>query len=474
MPSSTSPGDILRRLPQVDRLLADDLFAPLVEEHGRVEVLGRVREVLDDIRRDAPRGGMTAQDVEPPAIERAVRTRLVARAIPYYRPVINATGVVLHTGLGRAPLAPEVADRLSERVRHPLRVEIDPGTGQRGGRDEGCAALLRELTGAEAATVVNNNAGATLLLLSALARGRKVLLSRGEMVEIGGSFRVPDIMELGGAELVGVGTTNRTHASDYEDVAGDDIAMILKVHTSNYRVVGFTDEVHIPELCEIGERTGRPVVHDLGSGSLIDLAARGRAGESVVSESIEAGCELVCFSGDKLLGGPQSGIIVGRKDAVERCRKHPLYRAMRPCRLTYVALEETLRIYRQGPDVAAERIPGLRRILATAESLEPRAEALARALAGVGGLTAEVETHGALAGSGSLPAREIESRAVRVTSDVHSPTELARALRTGNPPILPVVRDDTVRLDVRTFEDEDVAPIAARLAELHAEEPGAA
>ncbi len=471
MGSSTdhAAGEILRHLPQVDRLLADNSFTPLIEEFSRAEVLGQVREVLEDLRKRAVSGQAKREEVEVAAIARRVRLHCTERAIPYYRPVINATGVVLHTGLGRAPLPPDVSQKLGERARHPLRVEIDPETGQRGGRDEGCAALLRELTGAEAATVVNNNAGATLLLLSALASGKKVLLSRGEMVEIGGSFRVPDIMELGGAVLCDVGTTNRTHRRDYERAIDDEVAMILKVHTSNYRVVGFTEEVDIPELVAVGQQANRIVVHDMGSGCMVDLASRGKPGESLVAESIAAGCDLVCFSGDKLLGGPQSGIIVGKRDAVETCRRHPLYRAMRPCRLTYVALEETLKIYRAGPDAAIEQIPSLRRVLATAASLEPRANRLATALRKIKGVEAVVEPHHSLAGSGSLPARDIESRAVRLTSDQHTPTELGSALRRGSPPIFPIVRDETVRLDVRTFEDEDVETIVNRVKEIFAQ-----
>jgi len=268
MGSSTdrAANEILRHLPQVDRLLADDSFTPLIEEFSRAEVLGQVRELLEDLRKRAVSGQAKREEVEVAAIAKSVRLLCIERAIPYYRPVINATGVVLHTGLGRAPLPPAVSQKLGERAAHPLRVEIDPETGQRGGRDEGCAALLRELTGAEAATVVNNNAGATLLLLSALASGKKVLLSRGEMVEIGGSFRVPDIMELGGAVLCDVGTTNRTHRRDYESAIDDEVAMILKVHTSNYRVVGFTEEVEIPDLVAVGQQANRLVVHDMGIG----------------------------------------------------------------------------------------------------------------------------------------------------------------------------------------------------------------
>ena len=292
--------------------------------------------------------------------------------------MINATGVILHTGLGRAVLAPEVADAVGALARGPQRLEIELDSGERGGRDRGCAELLCRLTGAEAATVVNNNAGATLLILATLARGRRVILSRGEMVEIGGSYRIPDVMEESGAILHGVGTTNRTHLRDYERaIAGSGregeapAGMLLKVHTSNFRVVGFTNEVPLAELVELGGEHGLPVVHDLGSGCMVDLAralasggggsiGSGGSGETRVRDSVAAGADLVCFSGDKLLGGPQAGLIVGKAEAVERCRRHPLFRALRPGRMIYTALEATLRIYEAGEEEALARIPALR------------------------------------------------------------------------------------------------------------------
>ncbi len=322
-----SAADLLRRIPQVERILASADCQPLLEAHSRLEVTRQLRHDLDELRRRASNGGLAPDDVDLPAILRRAEQGLAQAAVPYYQRVINATGVVLHTALGRAPLAPAAVAALGELACHPVRVEMDLETGERGGRDEGCARLLRELTGAAAATVVNNNAGATLLILAALARGKKVILSRGEMVEIGGSFRIPDIMEEGGATLVGIGTTNRTHLRDYENAIDADVALILKVHTSNYLVKGFTKEVEIEELVEVGRRHQIPVAHDLGSGCLVDLGRRGISGEPHVNRSVAAGADLVCFSGDKLLGGPQSGIIAGSAEAVSRCRKHPLYRA---------------------------------------------------------------------------------------------------------------------------------------------------
>src|SRR6185369_10752063 len=275
-------------------------------------------------------------DADMEDIHRRVAASLAHRSQPYYRRVVNGTGVVLHTGLGRAVLAPQAAAALAELAPHPQRRSSDLETGQRGGRDEGCARLLRELTGCEDATVVNNNAAATMLLLAAMARGKGVVLSRGELVEIGGSFRIPEVMSESGALLVEVGTTNRTHLQDYRaalEGAGGTIGMLLKVHTSNYRIQGFTAEVEIEDLVALGREHGIPVGHDLGSGCAIDLARHGLTGEPLLRRSIAAGADLVCFSGDKLLGGPQAGLLIGRREAVEKCRRHPLFRALRPGRL---------------------------------------------------------------------------------------------------------------------------------------------
>ena len=309
--SQSDTGELLRRLPQVDRLLQREDVLKLAALHSRSLVLAECRSLFDSLRARALSGELAPAELEEDNIVTTLDERLKKREQPFYRRVINATGIVLHTGLGRAPIPPEVADKLVETLRHPVRIELDLESGERGGRDEGCARLLRELTGAEDAIVVNNNAGATLLLLSALAKDREVLVSHGELVEIGGSFRIPDIMEQGGAKLCAVGTTNRTRIADYDDACCPESAMILKVHTSNYRVVGFTEETDIGQLCEVGKKHDIPVIHDIGSGCMIDLAAHGKLGESWVRESIEAGCGLVCFSGDKLLGGPQAGIIVG-------------------------------------------------------------------------------------------------------------------------------------------------------------------
>src|SRR4051812_40410621 len=291
---------VRRAIPKVDRLLGSEELQPLIAAHSRAEVLRELRSVLDDLRRDAHR--LDASEVEIAAVARRVAEGLARRSQPYYRRVINATGVVLHTGIGRAALAPEAVSALADLAGHAQRLEIDLATGDRGGRDEGCAALLRELTGSEDATVVNNNAAATLLLLAATARGKGVVLSRGEMVEIGGSFRIPEVMRESGAILIEIGTTNRTHLRDYAAAINETTGMILKVHTSNYRIEGFTAEVEIEDLVALGRERGIPVAHDLGSGCAIDLASRGLPGEPLLRRSVAAGADLVCFSGDKLLG----------------------------------------------------------------------------------------------------------------------------------------------------------------------------
>jgi len=464
--SQPDTGELLRRLPQVDRLLQRQDVMELAALHSRALVLAECRSLFDSLRARALSGELAASELEEDNIVTALSERLERREQPFYRRVVNATGIVLHTGLGRAPIPPDVANTLVETLRHPVRVEVDLESGERGGRDEGCAELLRELTGAEDATVVNNNAGATLLLLSALACEKEVLVSHGELVEIGGSFRIPEIMEQGGARLCAVGTTNRTRTADYDSACGPESAMILKVHTSNYRVVGFTEETEIEELCQVGKKHDIPVVHDMGSGCMVDLAAHGKSGESWVRESVQAGCGLVCFSGDKLLGGPQAGIIVGSSDLVQRCRKHPLYRALRPGRMTYIALEQTLRIYLRGEDEAIARIPALQRVLASTEELEGRLSQLIDSLRAIPGVSAEPISHDGYAGSGSLPARPIESRAARVDVSGVSATELARLLRTGDPAVLPTVHDESVHLDVRTISEDEVELIAARVAEI--------
>jgi L-seryl-tRNA(Ser) seleniumtransferase len=454
------PTALRRAIPKVDRLLESEELRALAEAHSREEVLRELRRVLAGLRAAA---ALSPGDLEPQAICGRVAQELARRRQPFYRRVINGTGVVLHTGLGRAVLAPEAAEALAHLALQPQRLEIDLDTGLRGGRDEGCAALLRELTGCAAATVVNNNAAATLLILATLARGKRVLLSRGEMVEIGGSFRIPEVMRESGALLVEVGTTNRTHLRDYRAAIDAETGLILKVHTSNYLVQGFTSDVPLGELVALGREHGVPVVHDLGSGCAVDLEGRGIPGEPLLRRSVSAGADLVCFSGDKLLGGPQAGIILGRLEAVGRCRRHPLFRALRPGRLIYTALEATLRLYLAGDAAALERVPVLRQLTARAEDLRRRARRLARRLAGAPGLTVSVVRCASQAGSGSLPTRELASWGVRVVPELRSVDSLADDLRRGDPAILARVHEDGLLLDVRTLADGELALVAERL-----------
>jgi len=462
-PPTNRPQDstTLRAIPKVDQLLQAEVFKSLIEAHSREAVLRELRGTLEDLRRTAHH--LAAPTLGTEAIHQRVAERLARKSLPYYRRVINGTGVILHTGLGRAVLAPQAVAALASTATHPQRLEIDLETGDRGGRDEGCAVLLRELAGCEDATIVNNNAAATMLLLAAVARGKGVVLSRGELVEIGGSFRIPEVLRESGAFLVEVGTTNRTHPGDYRDAIDERTGMILKVHTSNYRVEGFTCEVEIEDLVALGRERGVPVGHDLGSGCAVDLAVRGIAGEPLLRRSVAAGADLVCFSGDKLLGGPQAGIILGRRDYVERCRRHPLFRAIRPGRLTYTALEATLRLYGAGEAAAFDRLPVLQQLTATAESLRARAQRLVNLLAECQGLVASVAPCTSQAGSGALPAREIQSWGVRVDAAFCSAPDLAADLRTGDPAILARVHEGAVLFDLRTLSDEEVDLIARRL-----------
>ncbi|MDX6473812.1 MAG: L-seryl-tRNA(Ser) seleniumtransferase, partial [Gaiellaceae bacterium] len=395
----------LRDLPSVDEL-ARGLDDPLAVTAAR-SVLDRARE---EIRAGADPGDLSAR------LEAELRT---LRA-PSLRRVLNATGVIVHTNLGRAPLAEEAIARVVEISRGYSNLELDLSAGARGSRQDHVAALLRRLTGADAALVVNNNAAAVLLALAALGEGREVVVSRGELIEIGDGFRIPDVLARSGARLVEVGSTNRTRAKDYDKAVGPDTALLLRVHQSNFRVVGFTELPRLEELAAVARRHGVPLVDDLGSGVLVELP-----GEPSAKESLAAGSDLVCFSGDKLLGGPQAGIVVGRADLVERLRRHPLQRAMRADKLTLAALEGTLQLYLESP----ERIPVLRMLAQDIETVRARAERLA-ALAGG---TVE-ETIGRV-GGGALPLAELASYACAVEES------LAEPLRRGEPPVLGVVRD---------------------------------
>jgi L-seryl-tRNA(Ser) seleniumtransferase len=388
-------------------------------------------------------------DVDPGDLVERVRDELAAVRRPRLRRVLNATGVIVHTNLGRAPLSDEAIARMAEIARGYSNLEYDVTAGARGSRQDHVAPILRRLTGAEAALVVNNNAAAVMLALAALAEGREVLVSRGELIEIGDGFRIPDVLARSGAHLREVGTTNRTRAADYERAIGPDTALLLRVHQSNFRVIGFAERPTTAQLAQVAKRAGLPLVDDLGSGVLVPSSSTVfLRDEPSVREALGDGADLVTFSGDKLLGGPQAGIVVGRADLVEQLRRHPLQRALRADKLTLAALEGTLTLYLDAP----ERVPVLRMLREDDESVRARAERLAALVGGT------VEETVARVGGGALPLAEIASFACAVEE------ELAGPLRTAEPPVVGIVRDGRLLLDCRTLGDGDVDDVAAAVA----------
>jgi L-seryl-tRNA(Ser) seleniumtransferase len=420
----------LRDLPSVDELLRD----PRLAAESRPLALAAARAALARAR-DAIAAGEEPGDLVEDALDELASVRG-----PRLRRTLNATGVLIHTNLGRAPLAEAALERVREVGSGYSNLEYDLSVGARGSRQDHLGDLLERLTGAEAALVVNNNAAAVLLALAALAEGREVLVSRGELIEIGDGFRIPDVLARSGARLVEVGTTNRTRAADYERAAGPDTAAILRVHQSNFRVVGFTEQPRIDELARVAHARGLTLVDDLGSGALVPLGD-----EPLARASLAAGADLVCFSGDKLLGGPQAGVAAGRAELVERLRRHPLQRALRADKLTLAALEGTLSLYLDSP----ERIPVVRMLREEAASVRARAERLASLVGG------DVEPTVARVGGGALPLTELESWACAIEE------ELAPALRAGDPPVVAVVRDGHTLLDCRTLAEAEVEEVAA-------------
>ncbi len=455
---------LLRALPSVDRLLEHPKVRALQGELARGLLVRAVRRALDQAR-SLLRGGGGASGADIDALlERLLDLELAAATRHRLRPVINATGILLHTGLGRAPLAESVARHVYEAAHNYVCLEIDLDSGRRGKRTALVRDLLCELTGAEAATVVNNNAAATVIVLAALAANREVVVSRGELIEIGGSFRLPEIMAVSGAVLREVGTTNKTRLADYERAIGERTAALMKVHTSNYRVVGFSEAVPIEELVRLGRRYGLPVIDDIGSGALVDLAAIGLAGEPVAGRSVRAGADVVLFSGDKLLGGPQAGIIVGRAAVIEQIERHPLARAFRVDKLTLAALEATLRLYLD-PDTAWQQVPVLAMAAAPEAVVRARAERLRTQLAELPGVNELLmRPDQAYVGGGSLPMQAIKTWVVGVRSTGLSEQELARRLRTGDPAVVPRVQDGLVLFDARTVRDDQVASVVRAVA----------
>lgn len=449
----TDATDLLRSIPSIREVLESSAGAALADEFGDGVTKLELRALLDDLRRSL-RDGTAVAVPNCDSLARELRTRLIRLTSPAGRRAINATGILLHTGLGRSPLSADAIAALSTADHYtPLQASLD--TGDRSLREEKIQRMLIELLGCEAVTVVNNNAAATMLILNTLAKGKEVIISRGQLVEIGGSFRMTDVMAQSSAILREVGTTNRTHLRDYEGAIGENTGAIIHVHTSNYRIRGFTGTPEIAELTRLGKSREIPVIDDLGSGALLSLKGYGLSDEPLVRDSIAAGADVVCFSGDKLICGPQSGIICGRKSFIDRIRKNPYARMFRVCKLTLAALEATLLHFINGD--YEKKIPFYRMLTRRMEDLEADARRVAEGLADLPGVNVSVGDDVAYIGSGSIPDEGVPTRVVRIRPSTMPADELARRLRLGIPSVFGRLQDRTLILDMRS---------------LHADEPG--
>lgn len=456
------PTNPLRNLPSVGELLESPPLKGLVSKVSHNAVVTRVRSFLDDLRGELQ---SAAADIKVPGVmelAERIASRIISSDEPSLRPVINATGVLLHTGLGRAPLAEEAIEELVAVARGYASVELDLPSGRRSHRVAAVEGLLSELTGAEAALVVNNNAGATMLTLAAVAAGREVIVSRGQLIEIGGSYRLPEVMETSGAILREVGTTNKTRLDDYAQAIGERTAALLLVHPSNFVVTGFAATVPLPDLVRLGRSHQLPVIHDIGSGALVDFSQFGCTDEPIAGASIRQGADLVLFSGDKLLGGPQAGIIVGRRPLVEQITRHSLTRALRVDKLTLAALHATLRLYRD-PSAARRAVPLLRLLSTSPENLQGRAERLAPQLAACPAIASATAVEDVTyLGGGSVPTQQLRTWCVALAPAAGGVDRLANRLRTGSPPVVGRVQQERLLLDLRAvFPRQDQEIVAA-------------
>lgn len=482
---STSAGSKLPvaravRLPAVHRVLSDAACQPLIAQYGREQTTDTLRALLAELRACSLAEAGVAAPADAAADAAAVIDKLAERLErtnrSNLRPVFNLTGTVLHTNLGRALLPDSAVQAVAEALRWPMNLEWDIDTGKRGDRDNLVEELVRELTGAEAATVVNNNAAAVLLLLNTLAIGREVIVSRGELVEIGGAFRIPDIMTRAGATLREVGSTNRTHLADYGDAIADNTALLMKVHCSNYAITGFTKAVELPELVPLARRHKVPVAVDLGSGTLVDLERYGLPHETTVRETIAAGADLVTFSGDKLLGGPQCGIIAGRADLIAAIKRNPLKRALRVGKLTLAALEPVLALYR-APDLLPERLTTLRLLTRPTAAMRALANALQPQLQQALGEAYSVAAEPMLSqiGSGALPVDQLPSHGLAIRAAEKTTANplgtLEKRLRGLPRPVIGRIANDTLWLDLRCLEDAQLGLFVAQLPQLSRQQP---
>jgi L-seryl-tRNA(Ser) seleniumtransferase len=449
-----------RDLPSVNDILDTPSLQARAARGERSLCVAAIRQELAELRQRLGQGGTSDGELQTERIAARVLQRLDRELRPKLRPVINATGIVLHTNLGRAPLAEEAARAAYEAAHGYLNLELDLDTGKRSSRQNAIREWVCRLTGAESATAVNNNAAATVIALRALCQGREVIVSRGQLIEIGGSFRIPDIMAVSGATLREVGTTNITRLSDYERAISPATAALMQIHTSNYRISGFTESVPLPDLVALGRKHQLPVIDDVGSGALVDFARFGFEGEPLARDSIAAGVDLVLFSGDKLLGGPQAGILAGRAEWIKRIEKDPLMRAFRLDKMTLAALEATLRIYLR-EEAALQAVPVLNMLGTPLPELRQRAEALELRLRGAAGLASiAIAEDVAYVGGGSLPDQKMPTWVVEITASGRSDADLASRLRLGDPAVLGRVRDGKLVLDVRTVLPEQAETLA--------------
>jgi L-seryl-tRNA(Ser) seleniumtransferase len=455
---------VLRNIPKVDKVMEWSGIKGLLERHPRPVVVEAVRNTLELLRSEALRGNAAADAFGEQALTEQVLNALERASTPGLRRVINGTGVILHTNLGRAPMSESLRESILEAGFGYSTLEFDLEKGTRGSRSIHVEELVRRLTGAEAAVVVNNNAAAVLLALSSLARGREVIVSRGELVEIGGSFRIPEVMEQSGAILREVGATNKTHPRDYRAAVTPGTALLLKVHTSNFAIVGFTAEVTVEEMAGIGGEMSLPVMVDAGSGCLVDLASLGISGEHTVRDYLDAGADVVTFSGDKLLGGPQAGIIVGKRAFLEPMKKHPLLRALRVDKVTLAALEGTLRLYCDERQ-ALSRIPTLRMLTVSADELASRASSMVRRMrrALPTGLKLKTLSGVSQVGGGTFPLLELPTTLISVAITGIAPQQLEERMRTAPVPIVGRIGHGEYLLDPRTLFDGDIPEIIAAL-----------